>query len=70
MASYQDLESRVRVLEDKIKLVMQVASVTKKTPSSLMPGEFYTEQMSLEQLYREIQTQGAKLEKVEDGDAD
>jgi protein involved in sex pheromone biosynthesis len=56
--SYQDIDSRLRTVEDKLKLVMRVASVTKKAPSTIMPGEFITEQMSLEDLYREIQTSG------------
>lgn len=56
--SYQDIDSRLRTVEDKMKLIMQVASVTKKVPSTVMPGEYITEQMSLEDLYREIQTRG------------
>jgi hypothetical protein len=65
--SFQDLENRVKMLEGKMNLVLKCASVTKRTPSTLMPGEFVTEQMSLEDLYRELQGAGAMLEKDDNG---
>jgi hypothetical protein len=65
--SFQDLENRVKMLEGKMNLVLKCASVTKRTPSTLMPGEFVTEQMSLEDLYKELQSAGAMLEKDDNG---
>jgi hypothetical protein len=65
--SYQEIEERVKILTAKVNLLMKCASVTKRTPSTLMPGEFVTETMSLEDLYKELQTAGAMLEQDTDG---
>lgn len=68
--SYQDIDSRLRTVEDKLALVMKVASVTKRAPSTLMPGEFVTTQMTLEDLYKEISNLGGLggLKEIKDGD--
>ena len=68
MPSYQDLETRVNILERKLALVMQVASVTKRSPSTLMPGEYVTEQMTLADLYKEVQAAGGDLVQTKDID--
>jgi hypothetical protein len=59
--SFQDLEARLGIVERKLALVMQVASVTKRTPSTLMPGEFIEEQMSLTDLYKEVNAAGVEV---------
>lgn len=58
MASVQDLETRVGVLERKIDFMMSLAQVTKRAESTVMPGEYITTQMSLKDLYREISNAG------------
>lgn len=62
MASYQDIETRLIVVEDKIDMLMKMASVTKREPSTLMPGEFVTTRLSLLDLYRELKREGVTLE--------
>lgn len=62
--SYQDIDTRLRVVEDKLKLVMKVATVTKREPSTIMPGEFLVTQMSLEDLYKELAGKGAIIEEL------
>jgi hypothetical protein len=66
--SYQDIDTRLRIVEDKLDLVMKVASVTKREPSTLMPGEFITSNISLLDLYREIKRQGLDVKDAIDGD--
>jgi hypothetical protein len=61
MASYQDMEVRLGVVERKLDLVMRCASVQKRTPSTLMPGEFITETITMEQLYKELSNSGDEL---------
>jgi hypothetical protein len=70
MPSYQDIETRLRVTEDKLDLLMKMASITKREPSTLMPGEFVTTRMSLLDLYREIRREGIDvLEAVKETDS-
>jgi hypothetical protein len=67
MPSYQDIETRLAVVERKLALVMQCASVTKRVPSTLMPGEYVTTRMSLGDLYKELQAAGGgEIVAVED----
>lgn len=58
MASYQDLDVRMSVVEDKIDMIMKSFSVTKRYQSILVPGQEVVETRSLYDLYREIKTQG------------
>ena len=59
--SYQDINTRLKVVEAKLDLVLRMATVTKRTPSTIMPGEFITEQMSLLDLYKELAASGGNL---------
>jgi hypothetical protein len=59
--SYQDIDTRLAVVEDKIDFIMKLARVTKATPSALNPGTFYKEQISLQDLYREVKTSGSEI---------
>lgn len=61
MASYQDIDVRLGVLERKVDFIMKLASVVKQTPSTLMPGEVVSEKISMLDLYREISTSGDDL---------
>jgi hypothetical protein len=61
MASYQDLDIRVKIIEDKLALIMQVAQVTVGTPSTIMPGEVVKKQISMGELYQTIKQTGADL---------
>ncbi len=67
MASYQDIDVRLAVVEDKIDFIMKLANVQKREPSTLMPGEFITSQMTMLDLYREVKAAGASIEDAEDG---
>jgi hypothetical protein len=66
MASTQDLESRLGVVERKLDFVMKLAQVTKRTPSIISPGDFLMEQISLLDLYREVSTSGGEIVEVKD----
>lgn len=59
--SYQDIETRLRMAEDKLNFLLKTGTVTKKEPSTIMPGQFISTQMSLGELYREITTNGLTL---------
>lgn len=61
MPSYQDLETQVIVLEDKLDFVMKTFSVSKRYPSLLNPGQDVIETKSLLDLYREVKAAGAML---------
>ena len=61
MASYQDIDVRLSVVEDKIDLVMKSFSITKRYQSSLVPGQFVEEKKSLLELYREIKGLGVMM---------
>jgi hypothetical protein len=70
MPSYQDIEMRLKIVEDKLDLVLQCAQVTVGTPSALMPGEVVKKQISLGELYKTLRQSGADLvavKKDEDG---
>ena len=66
MASYQDLDIRVKMIEEKLALVLQCAQVTVGTPSTLMPGEMVKETISLGELYKRLRATGATLEPVKE----
>lgn len=67
MASVQNLESRIGVIERKLDFIMKLASVTKRTPSTLMPGEYIDERISMKDLYNEISTSDSELAEVSNG---
>jgi hypothetical protein len=62
MASYQDMDVRLAVCEDKIDMLMKMASVTKREPSTLMPGEYVETRMSLFDLYKELKREGIRID--------
>jgi hypothetical protein len=62
MASVQDLETRILVLEDKVNMLLQMISVTKREPSTVMPGEFIETKMNGLDIYRELKHQGASFD--------
>lgn len=59
--SYQDIESRLRTVEDKIDFVMKTFSVTRAEQSILVPGQVIQTTMTLLDVYREMKTQGAMI---------
>lgn len=68
--SYQDLDSRLRTVEDKLDFMMKLGSVTKRSPGhTLGPnGEptFIIEKKSMLDLYHELQAKGQTLEPVKE----
>lgn len=62
MASYQDIETRLRVIEDKVDLILKAAQVTIGTPSTLVPGEVIKETITMGELYKRLRQTGAALE--------
>lgn len=61
MASYQDIDVRLAVVEDKIDLIMKTFSITKRYEHPLNPGQLVTETKSLLDIYREIKQQGLEI---------
>lgn len=55
MASYQDIEARLGVVERKLDFIMNAFTVTKQTQSRLMPEHVTVETKTLLQAYRELQ---------------
>lgn len=66
MASYQDIDSRLKVVEDKIDFVMKAFTVTKREPSIISPGQFITQTKDLLSIYREARALGAQLISTEE----
>lgn len=66
MASYQDQEVRLRVLEDKIDFVMKTFAVSQRYEHPLMPGQFVTETRTLLDTYRQMKGLGMSPEQVTD----
>jgi hypothetical protein len=62
MASYQDIETRLRVVEDKIDLVMKSFQITKQYQHPLVPGKVVQETKSLLDVYRELKAANAQIE--------
>jgi hypothetical protein len=62
MASYQNIDSRLKQIERKVDFIMKLGSVTKRQPSTLMPGEFIVSQHSMLDVFREIEALGATIE--------
>lgn len=60
--SYQLIDERMTTVEHKLDFMMKLAQVTKKEPSVLMPGEFVVRQMTMLDLYHEINAAGLELE--------
>jgi hypothetical protein len=59
MASVQEIETQVQVLTRKVNMLMNLAQVSKREESSIMPGEYIVTQISLNDLYRELSNAGA-----------
>lgn len=53
MASYQDIDTRLRVVEDKLDLIMKTFSITKRFKHPIS-DELITETKTLLDIYREI----------------
>lgn len=62
VSSYQDIDVRLAVAEDKLDFVMKTFSVTKQYESFLVPGQVIRETKSLLDLYREVKGVGLTLE--------
>lgn len=62
MPSYQDIETRLRVVEDKLDFLMKMGSVTKREESRIMPGQMIETRMNFLDLYRMVKTQGLDLQ--------
>jgi len=62
MASYQDLETRMRVVEAKIDLVMKSFQITKRYEHPLVPGQVIEERKSLLDVYHELNHHGITVE--------
>lgn len=61
MPSYQDIETRLIVCEDKLDLIMKAFTVTKRTESIIMPGEFTVESKTLLDIYHEMKSNGVQI---------
>jgi len=59
--SYQDIDVRLAVVEDKIDFVMKTFSVTKRYRSILSPDQEVVETKSLLELYREVKGLGLEV---------
>jgi len=57
--SYQDIESRLRAVEDKLDFVMKTFSVTRQERSIIDPRQVLTTSMTLLDVYREVKSAGA-----------
>lgn len=66
MPSYQDIETRLNVVERKIDFLMSIGTVTKREPSRLSPGDYIETQLSLLDLYKEVSNAG-ELENLTNG---
>lgn len=69
MPSYQDIETRLRVCEDKLDLIMKAFTITKRYESALMPGQVITETKTLLDIYRETKREGLIIHNVTDDPA-
>lgn len=61
MASYQDIETRLKTVEDKIDFVMTTFTVTKESRSRLMPAEVIRETKTLLDVYREVKSTNLEI---------
>jgi hypothetical protein len=59
MGSYQEIETRLSVIERKVNMLMNLATVTKREPSTIMPGEFVVTTLTMNDLYRELSQTGS-----------
>lgn len=59
--SYQDIDTRLQVIEDKVDFVMKTFTVTRQESSILNPSQLFTTKMNLLDVYRELKTQGAMI---------
>lgn len=68
MASYQDIDIRLKVIEDQVKLIMNVVNVTVRVGSPLDPSSKDVT-VPLIQLYAEMLRQGGMLVNANEGAA-
>ena len=61
MASYQDIDVRLSIVEDKIDLVMKSFQITKQYESILVPGQVIRETKSLLDVYKELRREGVEV---------
>lgn len=61
MPSYQDIESRLITVEEKLDFMMKTFSVTKQYASVLVPGQVIRETKNLLEVYREMKGLGAEI---------
>ena len=76
MASYQDIDTRLKVIEDKVDFLLRSFTVTRQERSVLDPSKVIVQTQTLADVYREIKTTGLVVtpfgavpasEKVENG---
>lgn len=58
MASYQDLETRLAVIEDKLDFTMQAFAVQQRVGSPIVGGQDKLVTKTLLQVYREMKGRG------------
>lgn len=69
MPSYQDIETRLRVIEDKVEFILKTFTVTKQYESLLVPGQVIRESKTLLDVYRELKSQSAIIMPINDEQA-
>lgn len=68
MASYQDIESRLAQVERKTAFLLKIGNVIKRERSLVHPSGFVESQMSLLDLYHELNAQDLVIEPVIDAE--
>lgn len=64
MASYQDIEIRLKVVEAKIDFALRTFAVTRSYEHPLMPGKVINEQKTLLDIYHEANSLGMSIADV------
>lgn len=65
MPSYQDIETRLRVVEDKVDILMRSIKITKVERPTLIGGDSVTVTKSLLDIYREMKGLGQTAEQLD-----
>ena len=58
MASYQDIDTRLHVVEDKVDLLLRSIRITKREPPKIIGGEAVVVTKSLLEIYHEMKGLG------------
>lgn len=59
MASYQDIDTRLKVIEDKVAFILKSFTVTRQEQSILDPSKVLVTTQTLGDVYRELTSRGA-----------